>query len=119
MAHLDGVAGVVVVVKPRYRSRGQCTCGWMGKPRLLLSSAKVDALIHAARRGCEPAVPLIQPDVMIMMKRRGMLDVDSPQDGLAPAGSPLARKCPLPLAYRCSNTTARAGANQRYWGNSS
>ena len=61
MAHLDGVAGVVVVVKPRYRSRGRCTCGWMDKPRLLLSSAKVDALIHAARHDCEAAFPLIQP----------------------------------------------------------
>ncbi|MDT5369463.1 MAG: hypothetical protein QOC62_3894 [Mycobacterium sp.] len=62
MGHLSGAGGVVVVVKPRYRSKGQCTCGWVGKPRLLLSSAKVEAVIHAARHDCEPAFPLIQPD---------------------------------------------------------
>lgn len=62
MGHLSGAGGVVVVVKPRYRSKGQCTCGWVGKPRLLLSSAKVEALIHAARHDCEAAFPLIQPD---------------------------------------------------------
>ena len=50
MGDLGGAGRVVVVVKPRYSSRGLCTCGWVGKPRLLLSSAKVNALIHAAQR---------------------------------------------------------------------
>jgi hypothetical protein len=47
-----GRGGVVGVVKPRYRSRGLCTCGWVTKRRLLLSSAEVEALIHAARHDC-------------------------------------------------------------------
>jgi hypothetical protein len=80
MADMDR-GGAVVVVKPRYRSRGLCTCGWVAKPRLLLSSAKVEALIHAARCGCEPAVPLIQPGVMLIMERRGILAVDGRQGG--------------------------------------
>ena len=79
MGDLGGAGRVVVVVKPRYSSRGLCTCGWVGKPRLLLSSAKVDALIHAAHWGCEPAVPLIQPGVMLIMERRGVLAVDGRQ----------------------------------------
>ena len=91
-----------------------------GKPRLLLSSAKVDTLIHAARHDCEPAVPLIQRDVMMMMKRRGILDVDSSQNELALRQDLHWRAdVPSPLAYDCSNATARVGANQRYWGNSS
>jgi hypothetical protein len=34
---------------------------WIGKASVLLSSTKVDALLHAARDNCEPAVPLFQP----------------------------------------------------------
>jgi hypothetical protein len=75
MADVDR-GGTVIVVKPRYMSRGLCTCGWVAKPRLLLSSAKVEALIHAAQHDCEPAVPLIQPGVMMIMVRRGILDGD-------------------------------------------
>ena len=60
MGDLAGGPGVVVVIRPRYRSQAQCTCGWVGKARLLLSSAKVDALIHAAQTDCEPAIPLVQ-----------------------------------------------------------
>jgi len=71
-----GRGGAVIVVKTRYRSRGLCTCGWAAKPRLLVSSAKVEALIHAARHDCEPAVPLIQRGVMTITKRHGILDVD-------------------------------------------
>jgi hypothetical protein len=74
-----GRGGIVVVVRPRYRSSGLRTCGWMAKPRLLLSSAKVEALIHAARHDCEPAVPLIQLGVMMTMARRGTLGVDCRQ----------------------------------------
>ncbi len=44
-----------------YRNQARCTCGWIGKASLLLSSAKVDALLHAARDDCEPAIPLFQP----------------------------------------------------------
>jgi hypothetical protein len=71
--------GTVVVLRPHYRSMGLCTCGWMAKPCVLLSSAKVEALIHAARHGCEPAVPLIQPGVMMIVERRGIVDVDGRQ----------------------------------------
>jgi hypothetical protein len=46
------------------------------KPRLLSSSAKVEALIHAARHECEPAVPLIQSGVTMVIARRGGLDGD-------------------------------------------
>ena len=56
----------------------------------------------------------------MMMKRHGILDVDSSQDGLALRQDLHWRAdVPSPLAYHCSNTTPRAGANQRYWGNSS
>lgn len=71
-----GRGGAVVVVKPRFRSWGLCTCGWVAKPRLFLSSAKVEALIHAARHDCEPAIPLIQPGVTMIMNRQGALDAD-------------------------------------------
>jgi hypothetical protein len=74
-----GRGGAVVVVKPRYRSWGLCTCGWVTKRRLLLSSAKVEALIRAARHDCEPAVPLIQPGVMMITERRGVPGVDCRQ----------------------------------------
>jgi hypothetical protein len=49
----------VGVFKARYRSQGRCSCGWIGKSRLLRSSAKVDALIHAAQNDCRPTIPLI------------------------------------------------------------
>jgi len=77
-----GCGGAVVVVKPHYRSRGLCTCGWAEKPRLLLSSAKIDALIHAARHDCVPAVPLIQIGVSMIMERGGILD-DHPRGAVA------------------------------------
>ena len=60
MGDLGGGPGVVVVIRPRYRSQARCTCGWVGKTRLLLSSARVEALIHAAQTDCEPAIPLVQ-----------------------------------------------------------
>ena len=60
MGDLGGGPGVVVVIRPRYRSQARCTCGWLGKTRLLLSSARVEALIHAAQTDCEPAIPLVQ-----------------------------------------------------------
>jgi hypothetical protein len=70
------------VVKPRFMSRGLCTCGWAEKPRLLLSSATIDALIHAARRDCVPAIPLIQIGVVMTIERRGILD-DCPRSAVA------------------------------------
>jgi hypothetical protein len=48
----------------------------VAKPRLLLSSAKVEALIHAAQHDCEPAVPMIQRGAMTIMERRGIRNVD-------------------------------------------
>jgi hypothetical protein len=55
-----GGNGVVVVVRVRPRTRGRCTCGWVGKRHLRRSSAIVDALLHATQSGCEPAVPLAE-----------------------------------------------------------
>jgi hypothetical protein len=63
-----GGRGVVVVIRARYRNQARCTCGWIGKARLLLSSAKVDALLHAARDDCEPAIPLFQPGAVVPIK---------------------------------------------------
>jgi hypothetical protein len=37
---------------------------WVGPPRILLSSAKVDALVHAASCGCGAAIPLTQPETV-------------------------------------------------------
>jgi hypothetical protein len=102
--------GAVVVVKPRYRSRGLCTCGWVSNPRLLLSSAKVEALIHAARHDCEPAVPLVQPGVMMIVeRRRGILDVD----GRGGSGQPPQvdqRRGPLPVPRRHASSNRRGRA---------
>ena len=53
--------GIVVVTPSRHRHQGWCTCGWQGRRRVLLASAKIDALVHAAHDGCAPGVPLIQP----------------------------------------------------------
>jgi hypothetical protein len=55
-----GGNGVVVVVRARPRTRGRCTCGWVGKRHLRRSSAIVDALLHTTESGCEPAVPLAE-----------------------------------------------------------
>jgi hypothetical protein len=44
----------------------------------LLSSARVDALVHAARRGCEPAIPLVQPEAVIVVDPPGELIVSCP-----------------------------------------
>jgi hypothetical protein len=89
-----GRGGTVVVLRPHYRSMGLCTCGWMAKPRLFLSSATVEALIHAARHGCEPAVPLIQPGVMMIVERRGILDVDGHQGSGQPSSNRRGRAVP-------------------------
>jgi hypothetical protein len=43
----------------RWRRRAACTCGWSGARRFLRGSAVVDALLHAAGSGHEPALPLV------------------------------------------------------------
>jgi hypothetical protein len=49
----------VVVVPRRLRHRATCSCGWEAGKRVFLGAAKVDALLHAADTGHEPAVPLV------------------------------------------------------------
>lgn len=63
-----GVSGIVMVVQLRLRTQARCTCGWIGKARMSLSSAKLDALLHAARGDCEPATPLFQPGIVMRFK---------------------------------------------------
>jgi hypothetical protein len=74
-----GREGAVYMLRLHYRSRGLCTCASTAKPCLFLASAKVEAQSHAARHGCELAVPLIQPGVMTIFARRGVLAVESRQ----------------------------------------
>jgi hypothetical protein len=68
MGDSRGAQGVVVVIRVRYRNQARCTCGWIGKTSLLLSWAKVDALLHAARDDCEPAIPLFQRGAVVPTK---------------------------------------------------
>ena len=58
---LAGLAGpgVVWVDRGRVRAHGLCSCGWMGRQRLLPSFAVLDTLLHAAQNRCRPAVPLV------------------------------------------------------------
>jgi len=70
--------GVVVAIRPRYRAQGMCTCGWAGQPHLLLSAAKIDALVHAASHGCQPAIPLVQPENVEALNPPGDLTVRCP-----------------------------------------
>lgn len=52
--------GRVSVSRCGWQWRGHCTCQrWTSRRRLLRSVAVLDALTHAARCGCEPAVPLV------------------------------------------------------------
>jgi hypothetical protein len=69
-----------VVVRLRRRNQARCSCGWIGKASLLLSSAKVDALLHAARDDCEPGIPLFQPGAVVPTKPPGVLKADNPMD---------------------------------------
>ncbi|MDT5115511.1 MAG: hypothetical protein QOE30_1250 [Mycobacterium sp.] len=59
---LPQVPGNVKVVVVRRRQRSVCTCGWRGRRRVLRSLSVLDALDHAARGGCHPAVPLVRHD---------------------------------------------------------
>jgi hypothetical protein len=79
MGDVAGGRGVVVVIRPRRRSQARCTCGWIGKGRLLPSSANVDALIHAAQHDCEPAIPLFQPGAVVPTKPPGDVNATSPR----------------------------------------
>ncbi|WP_163738838.1 hypothetical protein [Mycobacterium gallinarum] len=45
------------------RRRALCTCGWVGRCRLLHCRSVLDALMHAAHFGCQPAVPLVDVDI--------------------------------------------------------
>lgn len=46
--------------------------------RLLPSFARVDALVHTADCGCEPAIPLTQPDLISGIESRALLTPGSP-----------------------------------------
>ena len=78
MGDLGGGKGVVVAIRPRHRSHAMCSCGWVGRPRLLKASAKVDALMHAAQEGCGPAVPLVQPETVNLFEPPAVLTVCCP-----------------------------------------
>jgi hypothetical protein len=75
-----GGRGVVVVIRLRRRNQARCSCGWIGKASLLLSSAKVDALLHAAGNDCYPGVPLFQPGAVVLSKSQGVLKADNRTD---------------------------------------
>lgn len=45
------------------RRHALCECGWAGRRRLLHARSVVDALMHAAQAGCQPAVPLVDVDI--------------------------------------------------------
>jgi hypothetical protein len=87
--HTDGGRGVVVAVRPRHRARGRCSCGWVGPLRVLLASAKVDALMHAARSGCTPDLPLVQAEADFAVAPPGWIIVSCP--------SGCGAKFPVPL----------------------
>ena len=80
MDQLTSGRGIVVVVRLRRRNQARCTCGWIGKASLLLSSAKVDALLHAARDDCEPGIPLSQPGAVLPTKSSDVLKADNTTD---------------------------------------
>jgi len=56
--------GIVRVrVRPWSRHISSCSCGWRGRRRVMRSRSVLDALLHAASRGCHPAVPLVDVDI--------------------------------------------------------
>lgn len=54
---------VVRVLVSRFRRQARCGCGWTGRRRLLRGVSVIDALTHAARHGCQPALPLVDVDI--------------------------------------------------------
>jgi hypothetical protein len=90
MGDSGGGRGTVIAVRPRHRSHGMCSCGWAGRPRVLLSSAKVDALVHAASHGCQAAIPLVQPETVNVLNPPGELTVRCPAGCGANVSVPMA-----------------------------
>ncbi len=90
MGDLGGGRGTVVAMRPRYRAQAMCSCGWGGRPRVLLSSAKVDAFVHAASDGCQAAIPLIQPEAIDALNPPGDLTVRCPAGCGATLSVPMA-----------------------------
>src|SRR5690349_19273370 len=84
--------GVVVAIHARHRAQGMCSCGWVGKSRMMLSAAKVDAFLHASQHGCEPGIPLAQAEAINLIKAPGVLAVE------CPAGCGATLSVPLVLA---------------------
>jgi len=78
MGDLGGGKGVVVAIQPRHRAQAVCSCGWVGRSRVTLSAAKVDAFVHASRHGCEPGIPLVQSEAVNLIKPPGILTVECP-----------------------------------------
>jgi hypothetical protein len=78
MGDSGGGRGTVVAIRPRHRAQGMCSCGWAGRPHVLLSSAKVEALVHAASHGCQAAIPLVQPEAVDVLNTPGELTVHCP-----------------------------------------
>lgn len=65
--------GIVRVLLIRWRRpRSACTCGWTGPRRILRARSVLDAHLHAAQLGCQPAVPLIAV-ATTTGERRGVL----------------------------------------------
>ena len=78
MGDSGGAKGVVVAIQPRHRAQGMCSCGWVGRSRLMLSAAKMDVFIHSSEHGCEPGIPLVQSEAVNLVKPPGILTVECP-----------------------------------------
>jgi hypothetical protein len=103
-----GGRGAVVAIRPRHMARGLCSCGWAGRPRVFLSSAKVDALVHAASHDCEVAIPLVQPDTVTAVNPPGALTVR------CPAGCGASLSVPLVITDTLSATTDNGELRVRF-----
>jgi hypothetical protein len=44
----------------------------------MLSAARLDAFVHASRHGCEPGIPLAQPEEIDLIKPPAILMVECP-----------------------------------------
>ena len=92
MGDSESGRGVVVAVQPRHMAQGMCSCGWVGRSRLMLAAAKLDAFIHASQCGCEPGIPLVQAETVDVVKPPGVLTVE------CPAGCGAVLRVPLVIA---------------------
>lgn len=62
MPEVHSRGGLVYVLTSAWRKRrALCSCGWRGHHRLVRAWAVTDAHLHAARLGCQTAVPLVWP----------------------------------------------------------